>query len=109
SCTGAGRASAPDGITLTAGAAGVRRACEKSREVTSCGSQLTKANATGATSKILRGRMFMGAFIVCGSAFVKSFLWAFWPLLDCADDLEIEDAMPLGGGLWIAHILISQF
>jgi len=33
----------------------------------------------------------------------------FWRLLDCADDLEIEDAMPLGGGLCIAHLAIADW
>src|SRR5437899_7719940 len=76
-------------MTLTSWTTWVTRACEKSRASASCDSQLTDASATGVTSKILRGRMFMGAFIVCALAFVKSFLRAFWGLFQRArDDAE---------------------
>src|SRR5260221_8551130 len=90
----AGRAAEPEGTTLTSCTTCVTRPCEKSRAITSCGSQLTRASATGATSKILRGRMFMGAFIVCAPAFVKSFLQAFLPSFDTADYTDNTDGGP---------------
>src|SRR5256885_2508772 len=82
-------------MTLTSWTTWVTRACEKSRASASCDSQLTDASATGATSKILRGRMFMGAFIVCAPAFVKSFLQAF--LASAGAGFRAAIGLPHGG------------
>jgi hypothetical protein len=67
-------------------------AFEKSSAVASFGSKLTNASATGATSKILRGRIFMGGtysacFGIC-EVFSLGFL-AFGEIATYADSTNV--------------------
>jgi hypothetical protein len=52
--------------------------------------------------------MFMGAFIVCALAFVKSFLSAFWPLPETADYTDFTDRALLHVSCGAEYFLVEM-